>query len=173
MPEWVTCPNCRGEVSMPDNIASSLRCPKCQQVVCMVDTETGAKWKARPPAASWMCPLGWVAAGFGVLGFVASAYVDWERTADVLSAVVAGVLNPLFFVGFPLGLYWLGAFRKSFAEATDCKIAVRGSVNSSQPKWKARPPELRKLRKLFSESNLERRQYLERRRYKSAGGKDL
>lgn len=114
--EWVRCPKCRGEVAIPENLEGTLHCPKCSEVVCTVDPETGAKWKPQAPAPGWMKPCGYVATAIGVLGFVASVYVElsgvsggWERAdgADWLGALVSGALNPFFFIGLPLGLYWL------------------------------------------------------------------
>jgi hypothetical protein len=56
-------------------------------------------------APSWMGPAGGWALAFGILGFVASAAVGGGPSLE--GALVAGVTNPLFFIGVPLGLYWL------------------------------------------------------------------
>jgi len=78
----------------------------------------GASHRPVPPAPSrasstspdesapeWMPTAGTVAVVIGVLGFLASGAVGGGKTLG--GAIVAGVLNPLFFVGVPLGLYWL------------------------------------------------------------------
>ena len=62
-----------------------------------------------------MKPWGYVSVVVGVLGFAGSFYVELQneppyRRDDLeawLVAAFSGVLNPLFFVGVPLGLYWL------------------------------------------------------------------
>lgn len=56
-------------------------------------------------APGWMKPAGFVAVGFGVLSFLASAAVGGG--GGLAGALLAGALNPLFFVGVPLGIYWL------------------------------------------------------------------
>ncbi|MGA2798671.1 MAG: hypothetical protein ABSE63_13900 [Thermoguttaceae bacterium] len=64
--------------------------------------------------ASWFYIAGIVAIGVGILAFCASAAVgcivsaenSWTTpTAEVI--LVAGLLNPFFFAGVPLGIYWL------------------------------------------------------------------
>jgi hypothetical protein len=57
-----------------------------------------------PP--KWMKPWGWFLVWLGALGFGASAYVNW-RTDHEMAALLAGLLNPMFFIGMPIGLYWL------------------------------------------------------------------
>lgn len=61
----------------------------------------------------WMFPAGCVSLVIGLLGFVASAGVAGGGTPE--GSLVAGLLNPLFFVGVPLGLFWIvrGASHKS------------------------------------------------------------
>lgn len=67
---------------------------------------------ARSPASNpdappkWMKPWGWFLVWLGTLGFGASAYVNW-RTDHEMAALLAGLLNPMFFIGMPIGLYWL------------------------------------------------------------------
>ena len=56
-------------------------------------------------APEWMPTAGVVAVVIGVLGFIASGAVGGGPTLG--GAIAAGVLNPLFFIGVPLGLYWL------------------------------------------------------------------
>jgi hypothetical protein len=68
--------------------------------------------KAAPP--SWMLPAGVVAIAVGLLAFCAGAGLEGARGKPgdepgvrLLGALISGGLNPLFFVGVPLGAYWL------------------------------------------------------------------
>jgi len=66
-----------------------------------------------------MRPWGWLLTWLGVVGFAASAYVNWKSGRET-EALIAGLLNPLCFIGIPVGLYWLsrsGALR-DFNEST-------------------------------------------------------
>ncbi len=56
-------------------------------------------------AAPWMQLAGACSIALGALGFIASAGVGGGGTLG--GAIIAGALNPLFFVGVPLGIYWL------------------------------------------------------------------
>ena len=56
-----------------------------------------------PP--NWLKPAGIGAIATSLLAFVASAIQGGGGTVG--GALVAGLLNPLFFVGLPLGMYWL------------------------------------------------------------------
>jgi len=64
-------------------------------------------------APRWFFPAGVVAIGIGLLAFCASAvFGSGAEPGDpprfrFLAALLSGALNPLFFVGVPLGLYWL------------------------------------------------------------------
>ncbi len=106
---WIRCQKCRCEIGIPENPSGTIRCPKCSEVVFSIDEKTGIKW--RPPAAApdWMRPAGYVCTIIGVLGFIASFGVALQRapSPDLLAATLSGILNPLFFVGLPLGIYWL------------------------------------------------------------------
>ena len=71
----------------------------------------------------WFIPAGCVSLIVGLLAFCASAAVGGgagpgdSPGVRMLTGLVAGALNPLFFVGFPLGMYWL----------------IRGSRRPSKP----------------------------------------
>lgn len=54
----------------------------------------------------WMKPWGWFLVWLGGLGFGTSTYVNW-RSNYVTEALLAGLLNPVLFIGMPIGLYWL------------------------------------------------------------------
>lgn len=56
-------------------------------------------------ATDWRRPAGVVCVGIGSLGFLASAFAGGGGSLD--GALTAGLLNPLFFIGVPLGIYWL------------------------------------------------------------------
>lgn len=62
-------------------------------------------------APGWFLPAGVVAIVSAILGFLASAAVAGK--GNLFAGLFAGVLNPLFFVGLPLGVYWLWQHGKS------------------------------------------------------------
>ena len=105
----VTCPGCRGEVVIPDKSAfGDVFCPKCHQLVYAVDIETRATWKPGPPAPAWMMPVGALILAIGLFGFAASfVHEGYQGGSTAITASVAGAMNPLFLVGFPVGAYWL------------------------------------------------------------------
>jgi hypothetical protein len=130
MPErmMVTCPGCDGVVSVtPTGDEAEVRCLKCDEMVYTRNAEGGEWWANVPvvskmpevPAtaskAEWMLPAGWVTFGLGIAGFIASYNVSGGGT--VIGGIVAGLLNPLFFAGVPLGLYWLLDVRNKWARA--------------------------------------------------------
>ena len=68
-------------------------------------------------APAWFLPAGIACLVIGLLAFVASAAVS--REGDAAGRILVGITNPLFFVGVPLGIYWLvrsgkGGSRGSF-----------------------------------------------------------
>jgi len=83
----------------------------------------GFKAAIHPRSASWFYIAGIVAIGVGILAFCASAAIgcivraenSWtDPTAEVI--LVAGVLNPFFFTGVPLGIYWLSRSKQKPAQ---------------------------------------------------------
>jgi len=60
-------------------------------------------------APSWMFPAGVAAIVLGVLGCWGSAVGERGAAPEVFAAavLVSMITNPLVFVGFPLGCYWL------------------------------------------------------------------
>ena len=133
MPErmMVTCPGCDGVVSVtPTGDEAEVRCLKCDEMVYTRNAE-GGEWWANVPAADptveqpaavpaapttpevpitaskaeWQLPAGWVTFGLGIAGFIASYNVAGGGTVE--GGIVAGLTNPLFFVGVPLGIYWV------------------------------------------------------------------
>jgi len=116
--EWVRCPKCRGEVGIPPEPPDVVKCPKCGEVVLSRDPTTKAVWKPEAPAPAWMSPFGKLVSAVGMLGFVASVYVEYNKqlwVKNYTAIALCGILNPLFFVGLPLGLYWMwrsGSFKQ-------------------------------------------------------------
>lgn len=125
---WIVCHGCDGEIGVPDHWSGpTIACPKCGGIVAMRETRT-VLWRpaveeveqTRPierrqqprdagvrQTGEWKRPAGIVALTLGVLGFLASAIV--QGRGDFGVGLMAGLLNPLFFVGVPLGVYWLRA----------------------------------------------------------------
>lgn len=68
----------------------------------------------RHDAVAWQRPVGWALIAIGVLGFVASATVGGGGSLE--GSLVAGVLNPLFFLGIPLGCYLVYRYRESASD---------------------------------------------------------
>lgn len=92
-------------------------------------------------APEWMRTAGAIAVIVGILGFVASTAVGGGGTLG--GAIIAGMLNPLFFVGVPLGLYWLhrgGAFAPSSETYGKPPIRMPAPLAPVQPKPVPLPP---------------------------------
>lgn len=72
-----------------------------------LSTDAGDPPKARlyvaPP---WMMGSGWVALIVGVVGAIASFFVN-EGAKHPEIGLVSAILNPMFFVGVPLAIYWI------------------------------------------------------------------
>jgi hypothetical protein len=77
----------------------------------------------------WRYTAGPIALTIGGLAFVASAVVGGQ--GDFAAGILSGLLNPLFFVSVPLGLYWL-------RQARFTAEAVRGPHKGS-PRTIPRP----------------------------------
>jgi hypothetical protein len=67
----------------------------------------------RPRDHKWFATAGMIALGVGLLAFCVSAVlmgkgVVYSGDSSLLAvSLVTGLLNPFFFVGVPLGIYWL------------------------------------------------------------------
>ncbi len=74
----------------------------------------GYKAAVHPRSASWFNIAGFIAIAIGILAFCASAAVgcivraenSWTTPIPEV-ILITGVLNPFFFVGVPVGIYWL------------------------------------------------------------------
>ncbi len=91
--------------------------------------QRGHTRRERPP--SWMFPAGVAALVVGPLAFVASAATGASHakpgTADSLvfcGALLDGLLNPLFFIGCPLGLYWCIREREPRLATCHCRTTT-------------------------------------------------
>ncbi len=80
----------------------------------------------------WFRPAGIVATILGLLAFLSSfAYGGGGTFAGGL---VAGLLNPIFFVGFPLGIYWLRRYGNRRATSHPASSSATLSRGESNPK---------------------------------------
>ena len=86
-------------------------------------------------APKWMKPWGWFLVWLGGLGFGASTYVNW-RTDHEQAALLAGLLNPMFFIGMPIGLYWLA---RSGVTVGGMLTAINRSTLSEEEKRRRGP----------------------------------
>jgi len=99
---------------------------KPKPIVGAVEDQTGTPLPAGLAASprrpregerpQWMLPAGIASVVIGLFAFCASAAIEGSagpsaspdgRGIAVLGSLLAGSLNPLFFVGVPLGAYWL------------------------------------------------------------------
>jgi hypothetical protein len=90
--------------------------------------------KPRTGTPGWYLPAGVISLIPATLGFLASAAVAGK--GDLLFGLFAGLLNPLVFVGLPLGIYWLLQHAKS---AQPCAPSPPTSPEESNPKLMACP----------------------------------
>ncbi len=69
-----------------------------------------------PPAPDWFLPAGCIAllaAGGAVLLGAAAGFIGDVRGGEaVLTFALTTALNPLFFAGMPLSMYWLDRYSK-------------------------------------------------------------
>ena len=86
-------------------------------------------------APQWYRPAGIVALIVGTVGFVASANTAGGGNAE--GAIVAGLLNPAFFIGLLLAIYWLWAASKAPSAPRASKAA---DVRQENPKLMLLPP---------------------------------
>ena len=159
MPErmMVTCPGCDGVVSVTrTGDEAEVRCLKCDEVVYARNDQGGEWWANVPVAdptvekpvvvpvaaerievpattrkAEWMLPAGWAALILGVVAFIASYNVGPRQGVD--ARLLQALMNPLFFVGVPLGLYWIKRSQNPVSRLmASGKLAIRhGTQNLS------------------------------------------
>jgi magnesium-transporting ATPase (P-type) len=87
----------------------------------------GFKAAIHPRAPAWFSFAGIMAFAIGILAFCISAAIEYyvryvinsDSTPVPQAVVIAGLLNPFFFVGVPLGFYWLYRGKKSSMPRTD------------------------------------------------------
>jgi hypothetical protein len=80
----------------------------------------------------WFLPAGIVATILGLLAFVSSFVYGGGGT--LAGGLVAGLLNPIFFVGFPLGIYWLRRYGERPATSHPASSSTTLSPGESNPK---------------------------------------
>ena len=112
MTVWVECPNCGGKVEIPDAAPSDFPCPMCKYALLTSRPLERMRRLPSDSVPSWMRPWGYVFTIIGGLAFVAGAIGECFREPDppMVAVIVAGLLNPIFFIGFP----WVST---GFAEA--------------------------------------------------------
>jgi hypothetical protein len=84
-----------------------------------------------------MRPWGYAFTIIGGLAFAAGIIEEYSanRNPPMVAVIVGGLLNPVFFIGFPLGIYWLRQSKKShFLAAIDS-----GKPGSTLAKWNDTP----------------------------------
>ncbi len=112
---WVECPNCGGKVEIPDEAPSDFTCPMCKYALLTSRPLERTRRLPSDPAPSWMRPWGYAFAIIGGLAFAAGIIEEYSasRNPPMVAVIVGGLLNPVFFIGFPLGIYWLRRSKKS------------------------------------------------------------
>ena len=115
MTVWVECPNCGGKVEIPDAAPSDFPCPMCKYALLTSRPLERTRRLPSDSAPSWMRPWGYAFTIIGGLAFVAGAIGEYFREPDppMVAVIVSGLLNPIFFIGLPLGIYWVRRSKKS------------------------------------------------------------
>ncbi len=128
MAVWLKCPNCKCEIGIPDDAETEISCPKCRYPLVVVDPVTHVRWRPEQGAPSWMRPWGYVLTIIGGLAFFASMGQELSASHDppFVALIVAGITNPLFFIGVPLGIYWLRC-----GKTPRHKLPMNSSVSTS------------------------------------------
>ena len=84
------------------------------------------------PTPGWYLPAGVIAVITALLAFFASAAVGGG--GDAFGSILAGLLNPLFFVGMPLGVYWLSRYANRLPVASNPPTVVQPPSEENNPK---------------------------------------
>ena len=77
----------------------------CANITNEPDPPSQPAPRSARPAPPWFLPAGIIAVILGILAFFVGGAVGGGGTA--FGSVTAGLLNPFFFIGIPLGVYWL------------------------------------------------------------------
>jgi hypothetical protein len=78
-----------------------------------------------------MRPWGYAFTIIGGLAFVAGIIEEYSasRNPPMVAVIVSGLFNPIFFIGFPLGIYWLRRSKKAHPLA----VIASGKPGSTVP----------------------------------------
>jgi len=125
---WVECPNCGGKVGIPDAAPTDIPCPRCKYALLTSRPLERTRRLPSDPVPSWKQPWGYFLTIIGASAFVAGVIEECSvsRNPPMVAVIVSGLLNPIFFIGFPLGIYWVRQSKKSHPFAaidTGSKIA--------------------------------------------------
>lgn len=61
----------------------------------------------------WFLPAGIIALILAILAFLASAAIEGrDGRSDLTVCLFSGAFNPIFFIGMPLGMYWVVRYAK-------------------------------------------------------------
>jgi len=115
MTVWVECPNCGGKVEIPDEAPSDFTCPMCKYALLTSRPLERTRRLPSDSAPSWMRPWGYAFTIIGGLAFASGVIGECFREPDppMVAVIVAGMLNPVFLIGFPLGVYWVRRSKRS------------------------------------------------------------
>lgn len=103
------CGRCLWALNMPDNPQKTIPCPHCNYSVLIVDEQSKVSYRAKYVEPAWKQPWGRGLFILGALAFVASAYIGGNHDSyhfDLGKGLLAGLLNPLVWVGVVLGFTW-------------------------------------------------------------------
>ena len=116
MTVWVECPNCGGKVGIPDAAPTDMPCPMCKHALLTSRPLERTRRLPSDSVPSWMRPWGYAFTIIGGLAFVAGVIEEYSasRNPSMIAVIVGGLLNPIFFIGFPLGIYWVCRSKKSY-----------------------------------------------------------
>ena len=114
MTVWVECPNCGGKVGIPDAAPTDIPCPTCKYALLTSRPLERTRRLPNDSAPSWMRPWGYAFTIIGGLAFAAGVIDEYSASRDppMVAVIVGGLLNSIFFIGLPLGVYWLRRSKK-------------------------------------------------------------
>ena len=138
MTVWVECPNCGGLVEIPDAAPSDFPCPMCKYALLTSRPLERTRRLPSDSAPSWMRPWGYAFTIIGGLAFASGVIGEYSasRNPPMVAVIVSGLLNPIFFIGFPLGVYWVRRSKKAHplaAIASDKPGSTVPSGEQEQP----------------------------------------
>ena len=90
-------------------------CPMCKYALLTSRPLERTRRLPSDSAPTWMRPWGYAFTIIGGLALASGVIGEYSasRNPPMVAVIVSGLLNPIFFIGFPLGVYWVRRSKKA------------------------------------------------------------